>query len=99
MWIFLFERGKDFDFDKGALTRVDLLEGAAEPDVVQAAGALGAAGADVGELAGRYQGTQLLLPQDVQVGALRSTAKISQHHQLFFHCRVQDGGKQQDEDD
>lgn len=42
------------------LTRKNLLEGAAEPDVIQAAGALWWAGADVGELVGWHQGTEFL---------------------------------------
>lgn len=66
------------------LTRINLLEGAAQPDVVQAAGALWLAGADVGELGGGHQGPELLLPQRVQLGILGRGAKVSQHHQLLL---------------
>lgn len=67
-------------------TRVDLLEGAAEPDVVQTAIALWRARADVGELGGWYQGAELLLPQKIQLRALRTTAKVSQQQQLLVSC-------------
>lgn len=50
-----------------ALTRIDLLEGTAHPDVVQTAGALWCPCADVGELGGWYQGTELLLSQYLQL--------------------------------
>lgn len=68
----------------GVLTRINLLEGAAQPDVVQAAGALWLAGADIGELGWGYQGPELLLSQCIQLGALGRGAKVSQHHQLLL---------------
>lgn len=68
-------------------TGIDLLEGAAQPDVVQTEGALWRACADVGELGGWHQRTELLLSQYVQLRALWRTAKISQHHQFLLAYR------------
>lgn len=72
-----------------SLTGEDLLDGAAQPDVVQTAAALRGARADVGELRGRHQRTELLLPQNIQLGTLRRASKVSQYHQLLLTCRDQ----------
>lgn len=68
------------------LTCVDLLEGLADPDIVQAESSLGRACANVGELGGGHQGTQLLLPQDLQLRGLGGAAKVPQDHQLLLSC-------------
>lgn len=74
------------------LTRINLLEGAAQPDVVQTAGALGDAGADVGELGRGHQGPELLLSQRVQLRTLGRGAKVSHHHQLLLSCTQSTAG-------
>lgn len=72
--------------EDSGLTGEDLLDGSAQPDVVQATGALRRAGADVGEQRGRHQRTELLLPQDVQLGTLRGASEVSQYDQLLLTC-------------
>ncbi len=63
-------------------TWVVLFEGATGPDVVQTAGSLRGAGADVCKNGWREESGQFFFPQALHLRAVGSHAKVSQHQQL-----------------
>ncbi len=63
-------------------TWVVLFEGATGPDVVQTAGSLRGAGADVCKNGWREESRQFFFPQALHLRAVGSHAKVSQHQQL-----------------